>query len=115
MKPAISWLPVAEAELQAAGEWYWRIGPELRDRFARQVEVTVQEINKRPMQFAVVHGNCGVPVYHDFHTEYSLRFRTAGSLSWLSFMASVTLNIGDRAKLVINGDRASPELALCLG
>lgn len=51
----VVWLPEADAELQAARAWYDDIRPELGERFAREIEATVEAIAEHPLQFPVVH------------------------------------------------------------
>jgi len=55
VKLPVVWLPEADAELKEARAWYDEIRPELGDRFALAVEMTVEAIAANPLQFPVVH------------------------------------------------------------
>ena len=50
----VVWIPEANEDLLA---WYDNIRPELGERFARAVEVTVEAIAEHPLQFPVVYRN----------------------------------------------------------
>ncbi|MGH9573405.1 MAG: type II toxin-antitoxin system RelE/ParE family toxin [Candidatus Acidiferrales bacterium] len=49
------WLPEAAKELIEARDWYADIRPELGERFAQAVDIAVNTIAERPLQFQVVH------------------------------------------------------------
>lgn len=51
----VIWLPEAAEELIEARDWYADIRPELGERFAQAVDMTVNIIAERPSQFQVVH------------------------------------------------------------
>lgn len=53
----VVWIPEANEDLQEARAWYDKMRPELGERFARAVEVTVEAIAKHPLQFPVVYRN----------------------------------------------------------
>ena len=51
----VVWIPEANEDLQEARAWYDNMRPELGERFARAVEVTVEAIAGYPLQFPVVY------------------------------------------------------------
>lgn len=53
----VIWLPEAAEELIEARDWYADIRPELGERFAQAVDMTVNIIAERPSQFQVVSPN----------------------------------------------------------
>jgi plasmid stabilization system protein ParE len=54
MLPVV-WLPDADADLKDARAWYEKARPGLGDRFALEIEATVDAIAEHPLQFPVVH------------------------------------------------------------
>jgi toxin ParE1/3/4 len=53
----VVWTPEANEDLLEARAWYDNIRPELGERFAWAVEVTVEAIGENPLQFPVVYRN----------------------------------------------------------
>ncbi|HXM69204.1 MAG TPA: type II toxin-antitoxin system RelE/ParE family toxin [Candidatus Acidoferrum sp.] len=53
----VVWTPEANEDLLEARAWYDNIRPELGERFALAVEVTVEAIAEHPSQFAAVYRN----------------------------------------------------------
>jgi plasmid stabilization system protein ParE len=53
----IVWTPEANEDLLEARAWYDNIRPELGERFALAVEVTVEVIAEHPRQFPVIYRN----------------------------------------------------------
>jgi plasmid stabilization system protein ParE len=51
----VVWIPEANEDLQEARAWYDNMRPELGERFAQAVEVTVKAMAEHPLQFPVVH------------------------------------------------------------
>ena len=51
----VVWIPEANEDLLDARAWYEKIRPQLGQRFAAAVEVTVEAIAERPLQFPIVH------------------------------------------------------------
>jgi plasmid stabilization system protein ParE len=51
----VVWTPEAREDLLEARAWYDNIRPELGDRFALAVEVTIEAIAEHPLQFPVLY------------------------------------------------------------
>jgi plasmid stabilization system protein ParE len=51
----VVWLPEADADLKDARAWYENMRAGLGDRFALEIEATVDAIAEHPLQFPVVH------------------------------------------------------------
>jgi plasmid stabilization system protein ParE len=53
----VVWMPEANEDLQEARARYDNVRPELGERFALAVEVTVEAMAEHPLQFPVVYRN----------------------------------------------------------
>lgn len=53
----VVWTPEANEDLLEGRAWYDNIGPALGERFALEVEATVEAIAAHPLQFPVVYRN----------------------------------------------------------
>ena len=72
------WLPEANSELQEARTWYDSIRPELGERFAQEIEATVEESLNIHCSFPSYIEGGDAAVSGGFHTESSSRFKSTG-------------------------------------
>jgi plasmid stabilization system protein ParE len=92
----VVWIPEANEDLQEARAWYDNIRPELGERFARAVEVTVEAIAEHPLQFPVVYRSRRRARVRRF--PYGIFFRSIGLWQSPASTAGAIRGAGSRGK-----------------
>ena len=95
----VVWTPEANEDLQEARAWYDNVGPELGERFAQAVDVTVEALAAHPLQFPLSTGTVAVRECGGFPTEYSSRFRSIGLSQSPASTAGAIRGAGSRGSL----------------